>query len=103
MSVRQRFRARCGKEVSELKYFSVQKIRERGGRFVDRCSRLPQQKRWKGCGSDSPNGAGKKLEAGFAVVQHGELCATEESVERDCDGELQLCTGRRGEEAGTSF
>lgn len=59
MSVMQRFGARCVKEVSELKHFSVKKIREWAERCKEGCSRFALQ-RGEGCGSHSSDGSGKK-------------------------------------------
>lgn len=48
MSVPQRFGARCGKEVSQLKHFSVENNPERTGRFGERCSRFALQRERRG-------------------------------------------------------
>lgn len=46
------------------------------------------------CGSDSVDGSGKKSEILCAVVLYGVCCAREDSVEEDCDRELNFCAGR---------
>lgn len=47
----------------------------------------------KGCGSDSSDDSGKKLEE-ISVLHYGRCCTVEYSVEVDGDGALEFCVAR---------